>query len=182
MDFALTDEEQLFQKTVNEFASRALAPRARAIDEKQQIPKEVLDEMGRLGLLGVTIPSEYGGPGGTVTQAVLAAIGVGRGDVSMATAVYYLLCTGWAAVLAKYGTEACKKEVLPHVASGEWFLGIATTEAGGGSDLANMKTTAKLDKDTITLRGEKMFISGATEAKSRGGGHLVLAKLEDGPQ
>src|SRR6267378_3969833 len=168
MDFALTDEEQLFQKTVNEFAARALAPKARKIDEKQEIPKEILDEMGKLGLLGVTIPSQYGGPGGSVTQAVLAAIGVGRGDVSMATAVYYLLCTGWAAVLAKYGTEECKREVLPYVASGEWFLGIATTEAGGGSDLANMKTTAKVEKEQVTILGEKMFISGATEAKKRG--------------
>jgi len=166
MDFALTEEEQLFQKTVNEFAARALAPHARKIDEKQQIPTDLLDEMGKLGLLGVTIPSAYGGPGGTVTQATLAAIGVGRGDVSMATAVYYLLCTGWAAVLSKYGSEECKREVLPRVASGEWFLGIATTEAGGGSDLANMKTTARVDKDHVTLRGEKMFISGATEAKN----------------
>src|SRR5438093_13326207 len=105
MDFALTEEEQLFQKTVNEFAARALAPQARKIDEKQQIPTDLLDEMGKLGLLGVTIPSAYGGPGGTVTQAALAAIGVGRGDVSMATAVYYLLCTGWAAVLSKYSSE-----------------------------------------------------------------------------
>jgi acyl-CoA dehydrogenase len=179
VDFSLTPDEQLFQRTVNEFAERTLAPHARQIDEKQEIPVEILSQMGHLGLLGITIPKEYGGPGGTVTQATLAAIGVGRGDVSMATAVYYLLCTGWAAVLSKFGTDACKREVLPHVASGEWFLGIATTEAGGGSDLANIKTTAVVEKDHVVVTGEKMFISGATEAQKRGGGHLVLAKVDD---
>jgi acyl-CoA dehydrogenase len=179
MDFRLTPEEQLFQRSVNEFAMSVLAKRAREIDDKGEIPVEVLKEMGALGLIGITIPKEYGGPGATVTQATLAAIEVGRGDVSMATAVYYLLCAGWSAVLAKYGTESCKKEVLPRVATGEWFLGIATTEASGGSDLGAMKTTARVEGDHLIIKGEKMFISGATEAAKRGGGHLVLAKVDE---
>src|SRR3990172_8368450 len=179
MDFRLSDEEQLFQRTVNEFAMRVLAPRAREVDEKEEIPVEVLKEMGAMGLLGITIPKAYQGPGGTVTQAALAAIEIGRGDVSMATAVYYLLCAGWSAVLAKYGTEECKTLVLPRVATGEWFLGIATTEAGGGSDLSNIQTTPRVEKDRVVIRGEKMFISGGLEAQKRGGGHLVLAKLDE---
>jgi len=179
MDFRLSDEEQLFQRTVNEFAMRVLAPRAREVDEKEEIPVEVLKEMGAMGLLGITIPKAYQGPGGTVTQAALAAIEIGRGDVSMATAVYYLLCAGWSAVLAKYGTEECKTLVLPRVATGEWFLGIATTEAGGGSDLSNIQTTARVEQDRVVIRGEKMFISGGLEAQKRGGGHLVLAKLDE---
>jgi acyl-CoA dehydrogenase len=134
--------------------------------------------MGGLGLIGITIPKEYGGPGATVTQATLAGIEVARGDVSMATAVYYLLCAGWSSVLAKYGTDEVKKEVLPRVATGEWFLGIATTEAGGGSDLANIKTTAQVSDDKAVVTGEKMFISGAAEAHKNGGGHLVLAKVD----
>ncbi len=178
MDFRLTPEEELFKRTVNEFAMRVLAKRAREIDDKAEIPVEVLKEMGALGLIGITIPKEFKGPGGTVTQATLAAIEVGRGDVSMATAVYYLLCAGWSAVLAKYGTDKCRHEVLPRVATGEYFLGIATTEAGGGSDLANMKTTAKIEGDHVVVTGEKMFISGGLEAQKRGGGHLVLARVD----
>lgn len=84
MDFRLTPEEELFKRTVNEFAMRVLAKRAREIDDKAEIPVEVLKEMGALGLIGITIPKEFKGPGGTVTQATLAAIEVGRGDVSMA--------------------------------------------------------------------------------------------------
>ncbi len=179
MDFRLTPEEQLFQRTVNEFSMRVLAKRAREIDDKAEIPVEVLREMGALGLIGITIPKDFEGPGGTVTQAAIAAIEVGRGDVSMATAVYYLLCAGWSAVLAKYGTDRCKREVLPRVATGEWFLGIATTEAGGGSDLAGMKTTARIEGHQVVITGEKMFISGALEAQKRGGGHLVLAKVDE---
>ncbi|HEX9710349.1 MAG TPA: acyl-CoA dehydrogenase family protein [Candidatus Thermoplasmatota archaeon] len=178
MDFALSEDDKLFQQTVRTFAMERLAPRAREIDDAQAIPEDLLREMGQLGLLGITIPKAYGGPGASVTQATLAGIEVGRGDVSMATAVYYLLCAGWSAVLAKYGTEECKRAVLPRVATGEWFLGIATTEAGGGSDLGALKTTAKVGKDTVHITGEKMFISGATEAAARGGGHLVLAKVD----
>jgi acyl-CoA dehydrogenase len=179
MDFRLTPEEVLFQRTVNEFAMRVLAKRAREIDDKAEIPVEVIREMGELGLIGITIPKEFKGPGATVMQATLAAIEVGRGDVSMATAVYYLLCAGWSHVLAKYGTDKVRHEVLPRVATGEYFLGIATTEAGGGSDLANMKTTAKIEGDHVTISGEKMFISGGIEANKRGGGHLVLAKVDE---
>jgi acyl-CoA dehydrogenase len=179
MDFRLSDEDQLFQRTVNEFAMRVLAKRAREIDDKAEIPAEVIREMGQLGLIGITIPRDFKGPGGSVMQATLAAIEVGRGDVSMATAVYYLLCAGWSHVLAKYGTDKCRHEVLPRVATGEYFLGIATTEAGGGSDLANMKTTAKVEGDQVTITGEKMFISGGIEAAKRGGGHLVLAKVDE---
>lgn len=179
MDFALSEEDRLFQQTINEFAVKRLAPRAREIDDKQAIPVDLLKEMGQLGLLGITIPKEYGGPDATMMQSTLAGIEVSRGDVSMATAVYYLLCAGWSKILAKYGTEECKKAVLPHVATGEWFLGIATTEAGGGSDLAAIKTTAVIDDMKAVVTGEKMFISGATEAAERGGGHLVLAKVDE---
>jgi acyl-CoA dehydrogenase len=170
LDFALSSDDQLFQKTVNEFSMRVLAKRGREIDEKQTIPLDILEEMGSLGLIGITIPKEYGGMGATLTQAVIAGIEIGRGDVSMATAVYYLLCAGWSGILAKYGTPECKKAVLPHVAAGKWFLGIATTEPSGGSDLSGIKTTAKIHGDEVVVHGEKMFISGGTEAAARGGG------------
>ncbi len=178
MDFELTDNEDLFQRTVREFCDKKLIPRSREIDTKEEIPQDVLDGMAELGLLGITIPEEYGGPGGSMMMATLAGIEIGRGDISMATAVFYLLEAGWSLVLARYGTEEAKNEVLPEVAKGKAFMGIATTEPGGGSDIANVKTVAKPTDDGYVLNGEKAYISGIKEAERMGGGHLTIARTK----
>jgi acyl-CoA dehydrogenase len=178
MDFDLTEDEELFRKTVEEFCEKKLRPRSREIDDKEEIPEDVLKGMAELGLLGVTIPEEYGGPGGSMTMAALAAIEIGKGDISMATAVFYLLEAGWSLILAKYGTEEVKSEVLPKVAKGEAFMGIATTESGGGSDIANVKTVAKDNGDHYVLNGEKAFISGIKESLRMGGGHLTIVRTK----
>ena len=178
MDFDLTEDEELFKKIVREFCEKKLMPRAREIDTKEEIPQDVLDGMAELGLLGITIPEEYGGPGGSMMMATLAAIEIGRGDISMATAVFYLLEAGWSLVLANYGTEEAKQEVLPEVAKAKAFMGIATTEPGGGSDIAHMKTLAKPTGDGYVLNGEKAYISCVTEAQRMGGGHLTIASIK----
>jgi acyl-CoA dehydrogenase len=178
MDFDLTEDEELFRKTVEEFCEKKLRPRTREIDTKEEIPQDVLKGMADLGLLGVTIPEEYGGPGGSLTMATLAAIEIGKGDISMATAVFYLLEAGWSLILAKYGTDEVKSEVLPKVAKGEAFMGIATTEPGGGSDIANVKTTAKSNGDNYVINGEKAFISGVKESLRMGGGHLTITRTK----
>jgi acyl-CoA dehydrogenase len=176
MEFDLTEEEELFKKTVEEFCATKLRPRSREIDDTEEIPIDVLKGMADLGLLGITIPEEFGGPGGSMTMAALAAIEIGKGDISMATAVFYLLEAGWSLILSKYGGEEVKSEVLPKVARAESFLGIATTEPGGGSDIANVKTTAKMNDGQYILNGEKTFISGVKEALSLGGGHLTITR------
>lgn len=178
MDFDLTEDEELFRKTVQEFCEKRLRPRAREIDTKEEIPQDVLRGMAELGLLGVTIPEQYGGPGGSLTMAALAAMEIGKGDISMATAVFYLLEAGWSLILAKYGTEEAKSEVLPAVAKAKAFLGIATTEPGGGSDIANVKTVAKRKGGNFVLNGEKAYISGIKEALNMGGGHLTITRTK----
>ena len=178
MDFRLSDEEQLFQKAVHEMLQEKLAPAARDIDEKHEIPKSVLDEMAKMGLLGVTIPEKYGGAGGSITMAALGAMEIGAADPSMATAVYYLLVTGWSHLTAKLGKDPLKESLLPKVASNRAFLGIATTEPGGGSDLVAMATNGRRDGGKIVLNGEKSYISGVTEARKLGGGHLTLMKTD----
>lgn len=178
MDFELTEDEELFRKTVEEFCEKKLRPRAREIDTKEEIPQDVLNSMAELGLMGVPIPEEYGGPGGSMMMTTLAGIEIGKGDISMATAVYYLLNSGWSLILNKYGTEEAKSEVLPKVAKAQAFLGIATTEAGGGSDIVANKTTAQLKGDNYVINGEKAFISGVKESLRLGGGHLTIVKTK----
>jgi acyl-CoA dehydrogenase len=182
MDFQLSTEQELFQRTVREFGDRTLAPRSREIDSAHAgIPEEIIKEMASLGLFGITIPEKYGGtalPGEETIYATLAIHELARADLSMSVPVYTLLCLGWGFLLARHGTEAARREILPRVAAGEWFLGIATTEPGGGSDLANIKTVARQDGDRLILNGEKIYISGAREATTRGGGHLTLFRTD----
>jgi acyl-CoA dehydrogenase len=178
VDFRLTPQQELFKRTVREFAEKNIAPRSREIDQKAQgVPEEIIQGMVDLGLFGVTIPEEYGGtanPGEEMVYAMIAVHEIGRAELSMSLPVYYLLNLGWSYLLARHGSEQVKREVLPHVAKGEWFLGICTTEPGGGSDLANIKTVATKKDGKYVVNGEKVYISGVTESKKRGGGHLTL--------
>ncbi len=178
MDFRLTPQQELFRKTVRGFCEEKVFPRSREIDEKAEvIPEEIIKEMVELGIFGVTIPEEYGGSaslGEEMIYATLAVHEVARGELSMSLPVYTLLNLGWSYLVVRHGTEELKKELLPNIASGKWFIGISTTEPGGGSDLANIRTTAKKSGDEYVINGEKTYISGVTEATKRGGGHLTL--------
>ena len=176
MDFRLSDEEAAFQAAVRRFGDKVLRPNEVKIDTEATIPPEILHAMADLGLLAMMVPEELGGMGASAALTEIAAEEIGRGDSSMATAVFFLLEAGWGHILARHGQEAVKPEVLPPVCQGKAFLGIATTEPTGGSDLGGMRTTARRDGNAFVVRGEKSFISGVEEAKALGGGHLTLAK------
>jgi acyl-CoA dehydrogenase len=180
MDFSLSDDERAFQDAVRRFGDTVLRPNERRIDSEGRIPDEVLRGMADLGLLAMTVPEEYGGLGASAVLTEIAAEEIGRGDFSMATAVFFLLEAGWSWVLSRHGTEEAKREVLPPVCAGKAFLGIATTEPAGGSDLANLRTASRRDGDGFVVRGEKSFLSGVEEAKRLGGGHLTLTRAENG--
>ncbi len=178
MDFNFTPEQELFRKTVREFAEQVIAPRSRAIDQEAQgIPEDIIRQMAALGLFGVTIPEKYGGtasPGEEMVYAMITVHEIARAELSMSLPVYTLLNLGWSFLVAHHGTEQLRQELLPRVANGDWFLGICTTEASGGSDVAGIQTTATKRDGKYVLSGEKVYISGVTEAQKRGGGHLTL--------
>src|SRR5271157_47597 len=180
MDFQLSDEEQAFQDAVRRFGDKVLRANEEKIDTDGKIPHEVLGAMADLGLLAMPVPAEYGGMGASSVLTEIAAEEIGRGDASMATAVFFLLEAGWSTAFSLHGTEEAKKEVLPPVCAGKAFLGIASTEPTGGSDLAGMHTTARREGDSFLVHGEKSFISGTEEAQRLGGGHLTLAKEPTG--
>jgi acyl-CoA dehydrogenase len=180
MDFRLSDEEEAFQTAVRRFGDRVLRPHERQIDAEGRIPENVLAAMAELGLLAMPVPTAYGGMGASAVLTEIAAEEVGRGDFSMATAVFFLLEAGWGYVLSRHAAEATRKELLPAVCAGKAFLGIATTEPTGGSDLGGMRTHSRRDGSDFVLNGEKAFVSGVEEAKTLGGGHLTLSKNEAG--
>ena len=162
MEFRLSAEQELWKRMVREFAEAELEPIARKIDEEwQRIPDDVIQKMADLGIFGVAIPEEYGGmamPGEEMQYAMITVHELARAEMSMSLPVYSLLCIGWSFLLNQYGTKEAKEEILPKVASGEWFLGINTTEPGGGSDLANIKTLGKSDGDKWCCSDEALSL------------------------
>jgi len=176
MDFSFTEEQELFRKSVREFCDKKVAPRSREIDEKGEIPQEVLEDMASFGLLGITISEKYGGKGVDFTSAAIAAEEIARADISMATAVYYLVEAGWGFVMERYATNRIKEEILIDVTKRGKFLGIASTEASGGSDIASITTKLERRDGKLLVNGAKTFISGVREAAKYGGGYVTIVK------
>ena len=180
MDFSFSPEHELFRKTVKEFCRKEITPHSREMERKAHMPDSIIQGLGKMGLFGLSIPREYGGSDADAISAGIAGEEIGRADLSCATAVLYLVPVSWSHVLTKFGSAGLKKETLPRIAAGKGFLGIATTEAGVGSDLGNMTTTAKRVGNEYVLNGEKMYISGIREATEQmpDSGFLVLAKTD----
>ncbi len=182
MDFELNEEQKLWRNAVREFAQKEIAPRVREIDTTERIPREIIQGMGRLGLLAPVTSEEYGGAGMDWTMAAIAAEELGRADISLAVPVLYLVEAAWGFIFDQYGSPELKAQVLPKVTRGEAFLGIATTEPEGGSDiLGACRTKAVKGGEGWLLNGEKMYISGVRESLEMGGVHLLLARTNPDP-
>jgi acyl-CoA dehydrogenase len=146
---------------------------------EERLRPEVFEAFGKLGLPGLMFRKQYGGSEADAITAGIAGEEIARADISCSTAVLFLVPAVWGFVLEKYGSLELAERVLPSVARGKSFLGIATTEPGAGSDVASIRTTATPQGDSFVLKGEKLYISGVREATSDmpdGGGYLVLAK------
>ncbi len=183
MEFRLTAEQQLFKQMVREFCEKNVEPRSREIDDKEAgIPEDIIQGLAELGVFGITIPEKYGGSapeGEEMTYANIAIQEISRAEMSMALPVYTLLCLGWSYLIAKFGTEQLKQEVLPKVAAGKYFVGICTTEPAGGSDIANIQTKGVYRDGKFIVNGEKAYISGVREAgEQRDGGHITLIRTD----
>jgi len=179
LDFSFSKEQEMVRKTVREYAQAELAPIVEDLDRLGRIPPRVIKDLADIGLLGVTTKTEYGGIDADPVMAGIIAEELARGDITCSIPTFYLVSAAWADILERHGTDAAKRAILPHVCDGTAFLGIAATEPDVGSDLGNMRTTARKEGDKFILNGEKMFISGVREVCEdlpNGGGYVLLAK------
>jgi hypothetical protein len=158
VDFELTDEQKLLQKTVREFAESELLPHARAWDEKQAFPREVFTKLGELGVTGVVLPAEYGGAGLTSLDYAIVMEEVARAEagVALSLAAHSSLCSGH---IFLAGSEEQKKRYLPGLARAETIGCWGLTENSAGSDASGTKTTAVKDGAHWVLSGSKQFIT-----------------------
>ena len=182
IDFSFTEEQELFRKAIREWCQKNLPiEKIREWDSKGEIPHEILKSMGEMGLNIMTAPQEHGGSGADWVTACIAGEELGYADVSIALPVLWLVESSWGYVVDKHCSEQVRNEVILKAFKGDAFIGIASTESGGGSDVSAFKSTARKDGDSWILNGEKMYISGTEEAKKLGGGYFVNARTSPAP-
>jgi alkylation response protein AidB-like acyl-CoA dehydrogenase len=171
MDFSFAEHHELLRKTLRDFAQKEVLPKARAWDEEERFPKEIVPRLAEMGLLGIRIPEEYGGSAMDTTSYAICVEEIARVDGSLALTVASHNGLGTGHILS-FGSEAQKKKYLTKAVTGEWLAAWALTEPGSGSDSAGLLTTAKRDGDDWILNGTKMFITQG----SVGGFCVVLAR------
>jgi len=177
VDFSFNEEQKLFQRSLQEWCQKELPlEKIREMDSKGEIPKEIMKGLADMNLLLMTVPQEHGGAEVDWITACIAAEELGYADMSIAIPVLFLVETSWGFVMDKYCTEQVREEVICKAIKGDAFIGIASTESGGGSDVAAIKSIGKKEGDNWVLNGEKTYISGTEEAKKMGGGYFLLVR------
>jgi glutaryl-CoA dehydrogenase (non-decarboxylating) len=159
MDFAYTEDQKMIAELAKDFAEKEIAPHVEEDEENHYYRREILSQMGELGLLGFNIPEEYGGNGLGWMEAVAALYEIAKVHTSWRLSISGNVW-GPALTILEYGTEEQKQKYIPGLCSGELAGSFAITEANSGSDVASMKMTAKDCGDHWLLNGSKMWISG----------------------
>ncbi|MFE7559497.1 acyl-CoA dehydrogenase family protein [Kitasatospora sp. NPDC057500] len=163
MDLELSEEQAAVRALAASFTDREIVPHAAAWDRAESVDRAIVGRLGELGLLGLTVPEEYGGSGGDHLAYCLVLEELGRGDSAVRGIVSVSLGLVAKSVNA-FGTEEQKRHWLPRLTSGEALGCFALTEPGTGSDAANLTTRAVRDGDHWLLSGGKTFITNGTWA------------------
>src|SRR5687768_2693935 len=154
-DFELGSRVDELRQAVREFALRRIAPVADEIDRSNRFPRELWPELGAMGLLGMTVPEEYGGLGFGYLEHIVAMEEISRasGSIGLSYGAHSNLCVNQ---IRRNGSEAQKKKYLPKLISGEHVGALAMSEPGAGSDVVGMRLKAERRDDRYVLNGNKM--------------------------
>ncbi len=163
MDLALNEDQRSFAQLTREFLEREVVPHRAEWDRREQVDRALVAKMGDLGLLGLTIPEEYGGAGGDLVTYALVMEELGRAD-SAARGIVSVSNGLVGTSILNYGTEEQKQQWLPGIASGEKLGCFGLTEPDTGSDAGSLTSRAVRDGDDYVLDGQKIFITNGTWA------------------
>jgi isovaleryl-CoA dehydrogenase len=163
LDPGLGETAEMLRASVRAFAQAEIAPRAAAIDEANDFPADLWPKLGKLGVLGVTVPEDLGGAGMGYVEHVAAMEEISRASASVGLSygAHSNLCVNQ---INRFGTDEQKRRLLPGLVSGELVGALAMSEAGAGSDVLGMRTRAEQKGDRWVLNGAKMWITNGPDA------------------
>lgn len=173
MNFELNEDQVLLREMVRDFAEKEIAPKIGALEEKHLFPEEIIRKVAALGLLGITVPAEYGGTKTDCLSLILALEELSRVSATVCLIVSVHASLFCNAVL-KFGTASQKEKYLPRAARGEMLGAFSLTEPGAGSDATSLKTRARKVGHEFILSGTKAWITTGTEAEA-----LILFALTE---
>jgi alkylation response protein AidB-like acyl-CoA dehydrogenase len=172
----LTDVQQEILSTVRDFVDKEIIPHAQALEHADEYPSDIVDGMKEMGLFGLTIPEEYGGLGESLLTYALVVEQIARGWMSVSGVIntHFIV----AHMVRQHGTDAQKQSLLPRMATGEVRGSFSMSEPDLGSDVAAIKTRAKLDGDSYVIDGAKMWLTNG------GSSNLIalLVKTDEGAE
>ena len=160
MDFTINENQKMIADMIQQFGKQNITPFVREWDDNQTFPVDVFKKLGELGLMGVLVPTEYGGSGFSYTEYVTAIeqLAILDPSIGLSMAAHNSLCTGH---ILQFGNAEQKQKWLPKLSSAEWIGAWGLTEHNTGSDAGGMSTTAVKDGDEWVLNGAKNFITHA---------------------
>lgn len=173
MDFRLTEAQRLIRDAVREFADKELAPLAAEMDRLKRFPDKALRRLAELGVLGMTMPPEYGGAGADAVSSCLVLMEISRACASTGVTVSVhntLTCE----IIYRYGTKELRRRYLPALCRGEILGAFSLTEPTSGSDAASLRMTAIRRGDGYVLNGTKLFVTNG----SRAGAIILFASTD----
>ncbi|OSX54639.1 acyl-CoA dehydrogenase [Anoxybacillus ayderensis] len=170
MNLHFTEEQQMMRQMVHEFAANEVAPFVERM-ERGEFPRPILEKMAELGLMGITVPEQYGGAGMDFTSYIIAIHEISKVSATVGVILSVHTSVGTNPILY-FGTEEQKQKYVPKLARGEYLGAFCLTEPGSGSDAASLKTTAVRDGDHYVLNGSKVFITNGGEADT----YIVFAR------
>jgi short-chain 2-methylacyl-CoA dehydrogenase len=173
MLFDLSDDHQLIQETVRDFARHEIAPVAEELDREKRFPYEIVEKLGELGLMGIPFPEEYGGAGGDSLAYALAVEELTRVDSSVAITMCAHTSLGTQPIYL-FGSEEQRQRYLPDLCAGKRLGAFGLTEPEAGSDAGNTKTRARLEDGAWVIDGAKQFITNAGTGVS---GHVAITAV-----
>jgi len=158
MELRTTENQRMIADMVRDFGAKHIKPKMMEWDESQEFPVEVFKQLGELGLMGVLVPTTYGGSGFGYLEYVTAIAELSKidGSIGLSMAAHNSLCTGH---ILQFGSEEQKQQYLPKLATAEWIGAWGLTEPNTGSDAGNMRTVAVQDGDYWVINGAKNFIT-----------------------
>ncbi len=176
MNFDLSDDHRLIRATVRDFAEGEVAPVAEELDRTKSFPYDIVRQLGKLGLMGIPFPEEYGGGGGDSLAYAIAVEELTRIDSSVAITMCAHTSLGTQPIWL-FGSEGQKREWMPVLCSGEKLGAFGLTEPEAGTDAGNTQTRAELDGGEWVIDGAKQFITNAGTDIS---GHVVITAVTGG--